>query len=172
MWGVTKKGVPNYQCAIDRGCGQTHRVAKGIDEHITELVLRYLESHDVRDEPPEVVDNPVDKQIDDAEQSLASLIAEWSEGRVSDSVFYVAQAKKEAALNALKRQRAGYKRRRLSQAPTGKDAREVWAMSNISQRRAILADVLLAVEVLPKPKNARKAFDPQYYIPKWRETDV
>jgi site-specific DNA recombinase len=169
MFGVYIRGARKYRCHQDWGCGRTTRMAAPIDEHITELVLRYLEQQQVT-VPEDVTENddPVTQTITVAEKSLAALINEWNEGRMSDAVFFAAQAKKEASLAALRQQRA---KGRRSHAPTGPAVRDLWANANLSQRRAILSEVLIGVKVLPKPNSAPKRFDPQYYEPIWREAD-
>ena len=167
MFGVYIRGARKYRCHQDWGCGRTVRMAAPLDEHITELVLRYLEREAVQvDREP--ADNTLDLQITESERSLAALINEWNEGRMSDAVFFAAQAKKETSLTALRRQRA---KGRRSHAPTGPGVREIWANSNLSQRRAILSEVLVGVKVLAKPNSAPKKFLPEYYVPRWREGD-
>jgi hypothetical protein len=88
---------------------------------------------------------------------------------MSDQVFFTAQAKKAATLSALKRQRA---KSRQIHAPVGQGVREVWDKANLSQRRAILGEVLVAVKVLPKPPTASKRFDPAYFVPIWQEAEL
>jgi hypothetical protein len=78
--------------------------------HIAKLVLRYLERQEFEPVDEELEENVIDKQIMKAEWSLAAFINE-SEGRMSDAVFFAAQAKKEARVTALRRQRA--KRRQI-----------------------------------------------------------
>jgi hypothetical protein len=172
MYGVARKGVRHYICHPERGCGNTYRRAEPIEEHITELVLRYLEREAVDSESisSEVALNmqSIDRSIAEAEKSLAALINEWNEGRMSDQVFFAAQGKREATLTALRRQRA---KSRKIHAPVGQGVRQIWAASNLSQRRAILAEVLLAIRVLPKPHSAPRSFDPDYYVPVWSEDD-
>lgn len=174
MYGVHKRGLANYMCPVGRGCGNCIRRAEAIDAHITELVLRYLESQEVGTDidVSTDVDDHIDTAIKDAEQSLANLIAEWDAGRMSDQVFFAAQARKEATLNTLKRQRAGERRRQLHVAPVGHGARQIWEAANLSQRRAILADVVLAIQVMPKPLTAAKRFDPAYYRMQWKQIDA
>jgi site-specific DNA recombinase len=169
MFGVSIRGTRRYRCHQDWGCGQTVRMADPLDDHITELVLRYLERQSVVEEANvnQSVDS-VDIAITEAERSLAALINEWNEGRMSDAVFFAAQAKKEASLTVLRKQRAS---RRQIHAPTGAGVRQIWGAANLSQRRAILSEVLVGVKVLPKPNSAPKRFDPQYYVPLWREGD-
>lgn len=165
MYGVMKHGKPNYQCPIDRGCNKTCRMGEPIDAHVTELVLRYLESQDVQAEPEPEDTDKTEALIETAEKSLANLIAEWDAGRVSDAVFFTAQAKKESTINELKRGRTIQRRARTMRAPVGQGVRQIWTDANLSQRRAILSDVLLAVQVLPKPTTAPKRFDARYYVP-------
>jgi site-specific DNA recombinase len=169
MYGLTKHGKPNYTCPSLRGCGKTHRRAEPIDEHITELVLRYLETQEVGTQADVVGDSAeLDAAITQAERSLGALITEWNAGRMSDQVFFTAQAQKEATLTALKRSRTQERRSRIMIAPVGDGVRGAWDAANLSQRRAILSDVLLAVQVLPKPHTAPRQFDARYLQPVWR----
>lgn len=166
MYGVHKHGQPEYMCPTLRGCGKTHRKAIPLDAHVTELVLRYLEGQEVETAVEEA--GTLDAEIAEAERSLSALIDEWNAGRMSDQVFFTAQARKEASLNALKSQRTQHRRREAHSAPIGQGVRAAWEAANLSQRRAIIAEVLLAIQVLPKPLNAPKRFDPQYYVPIWK----
>ena len=168
MFGATIRGKRKYRCHQDWGCGQTVRIAEPIDEHISELVLRYLERQELEPVGNGSEESVTDRQIAEAEKSLAALINEWNEGRMSDSVFFTAQAKKEATLTALRRQRA---KSRQIHAPVGQGVRQLWAKANLSQRRAILSEVLIGIKVLPKPHTAPRTFDPNYYVPLWREGD-
>lgn len=175
MYGVHKRGRPNYMCPVGRGCGNCLRRAEDLDAHVTELVLRYLEAQDIQENDglqPDLTlaEKSVDIQIAEAEKSLANLIAEWDAGRMSDQVFFTAQARKEATLTELRRSRSQEKRRLSLVAPVGQGVREIWEASNLSQRRAILSEVLLAIQALPKPLNAAKRFDASYYVPVWRES--
>jgi site-specific DNA recombinase len=169
MFGVSIRGARKYRCHQDWGCGRTVRMATPLDEHITELVLRYLERQEL--EPVDEIsaeEDVIDRQITEAERSLAALINEWNEGRMSDAVFFAAQAKKEASLTALRRQRA---KRRQIHAPVGPGVRQIWESANLSQRRAILSEVLVGVKVLPKPNSAPKKFLAEYYVPLWKTDD-
>ena len=113
-------------------------------------------------------ENVIDRQITEAERSLAALINEWTEGRMSDAVFFAAQAKKEASVSALRRQRA---KRRQIHAPVGQGVRQIWEAANLSQRRAILSAVLAGVKVLPKRNSAPRKFLAEYYVPLWKTDD-
>jgi len=168
MFGVYIKGARKYRCHQDWGCGRTVRMATPLDEHITELVLRYLERQEFEPVDEELEEDLIDRQITEAERSLAALINEWTQGRMSDAVFFAAQAKKEASVTALSRQRA---KRRQIHAPVGQGVRQIWEAANLSQRRAILSEVLVGVKVLPKPKSAPKRFLAEYYIPLWKTDD-
>lgn len=168
MTGAYSKGAAEYRCPTDRGCGKTRRKAQPLDAHIEETVLQYLESQELGDHIVDADDMGVDKSITEAEQSLSALIDEWTAGRISDAVFFTAQSRKEAVLNNLRSQRATEKRRRTMQAPVGAGVRDEWEGANLSRRRAILQEVLWRVDVLPKPVNAPKRFDPNYYEIQWR----
>jgi len=171
MYGVHKKGKHHYQCPIYRGCGNTCRVGAPIDEHVTELVLRYLEHQELAPVATDIdVSHKVDEDIEAAEHSLAALIAQWGAGNISDSVFFSAQAKKEAVVNRLRRERANTRRKATLSAPVGPGVRQAWAQANHSQKRAILHEVLTAVLVKPKPPG-RTPFRPEYYLPVWRVAD-
>lgn len=166
MFGAFAKGAPEYRCPSDRGCGKSVRKAAPLDAHIEELVLRYLERQELDDGlqvQNDEVTSSLQVQITEAERSLSALVDEWSAGRVSDQVFFSAQARKEAALNALKGQRATEKRRRTMQAPVGAGVRDEWKKMNLSQRRAVLQEVLWQIDVLPKPVTAPKRFEGKYY---------
>ena len=167
MYGVHKKGKHHYQCPIYRGCGNTCRVGAPIDTHVIELVLRYLESQDIKASPESTPSTDSEHEIRQAEQSLSNLIAEWSAGNISDSVFFAAQARKEAVVNRLRRERANVRRKATRIAPMGPGVRAAWEQANHSQRRAILHEVLVAVKALPKPPG-RTPFRPEYYQPVWR----
>lgn len=166
MYGVFKKGGPNYMCPTYRGCGKTCRRGEPIDRHVEEIVLRHLELEQA--EPDPEPDTPLDTEITEAEASLANLIAEWGAGRMSDAVFFAAQAKREATLRGLTAERAKVRRRRALKSPTGPGVREIWSKANISQRRAMVQDVLVAVLVLPKPPG-RTPFRAKYYEPQFRK---
>ena len=83
-------------------------------------------------------------------------------------LFFAAQAKKEASVTALSRQRA---KRPQIHAPVGQGVRQIWEAANLSQRRAILSEVLVGVKVLPKPNSAPKKFLAEYYVPLWKTDD-
>jgi site-specific DNA recombinase len=168
MFGVYIRGARKYRCHQDWGCGRTVRMATPLDEHITELVLRYLERQEFEPVDEELEEKVIDRQIREAERSLAALIHEWTEGRMSDAVFFAAQAKKEASVTALSRQRA---KRRQIHAPVGQGVRQIWEAANLSQRRAILSEVLVGVKVLPKLNSAPKKFLAEYYVPLWKTDD-
>lgn len=152
MYGVTKKGKPSYTCPQFKGCGLTTRIGAPMDEYMTEMVLLYLERQELEATSPlngpEI--EPLEEKIAEAERSIAALITEWDAGRMSDSIFFAAQGRREASLTALKRQRTSDRRKRAHRAPVGVGVRETWANANLSQRRAILSEVILAIQVLPK----------------------
>jgi hypothetical protein len=97
-------------------------MATPLDEHITELVLRNLERQEFETVDEELEENAFDRRITEAEQSRAALINEWTEGRMTDAMFFAAQARKEASVTALRRQRA--KRQRIH-APVGPGVRQI-----------------------------------------------
>ncbi|SDP32750.1 Site-specific DNA recombinase [Arthrobacter sp. ok909] len=167
MTGAFSKGAPEYRCPTDRGCGRTRRKANPIDAHVEKAVLQYLERQELTDHSEDVLDMGVDNSIQEAEKSLSNLIDEWTAGRISDSVFFTAQARKEAVLNELKAQRSQEKRRQTMKAPVGAGVRDAWAMTTLPQKRAILREVIQAVKVFPKPVTAAKRFDPKYYEILW-----
>jgi site-specific DNA recombinase len=163
MSGAFAKGVAEYRCPNNRGCGRTRRKAKALDEYVEKELLDYLETQElepVGDVPSESV---LDRDIMAAEKSLSALIDEWTAGRISDAVFFTAQARKEATLNVLKGERAQEKRRQTMKAPVGAGVRQKWEGLTLPQRRAILMEVLQAVKVYPKAVTAPKRFDPNYY---------
>ena len=169
MYGAARRGVANYMCSTLRGCGKTHRRADHIDKLITELVLRFLEQQELPQHDIGHDIDALDGDIEAAEKSIAALINEWNEGRMSDQIFFTSQAKKEASLTALKRQRTGQRRQAVLRAPVGIGVRPAWEAANLSQKRAIVSEVLLAVQVLDKPHTAPRRFDPAYYVPVFRE---
>ncbi|MDQ0923362.1 hypothetical protein QF038_001870 [Pseudarthrobacter sp. W1I19] len=164
MSGAVAKGVPEYRCPNDRGCGRTRRKARALDEYIEEELLKYLERQSLEPVGRASDDNALDREIADAEQSLSALIDEWTAGRISDAVFFTAQARKEAVLNGLKGERAQEKRRQTMKAPVGAGVRQKWAGLTLPQKRGILFEVVQAVKVYPKPVTAPKKFDPYYYV--------
>ncbi|GAP53529.1 putative DNA recombinase [Arthrobacter sp. Hiyo6] len=171
MYGVTKKGKAYYQCPIGTGCSRTCRVGAPIDAYVTEEVLRFLdqviEPDGLQDQEDEVTSS-LQVAISEAERSLSALIDEWNAGRISDQVFFTAQARKEASLNALRRQRGTQKRRQTLSAPVGLGVRDKWAEANLSQRRAILSEALQVVKVLKKDRNAPRRFDDSRYVVMFR----
>lgn len=163
MSGAVSKGVPEYRCSPDRGCGRTRRKAKALDEYVEKELLDYLERQSFQPVGDVAAESVLDGEIAEAERSLSALIDEWTAGRISDAVFFTAQARKEAALNELKGQRAQEKRRRTMQTPVGAGVRDKWAGLTLPQRRAVLMEVVQAIKVYPKPVTAPKRFDEQYY---------
>lgn len=165
MTGAMSKGVPEYRCPTDRGCGRTQRKARALDEYVEKELLDYLErqSLDGLQVQEDELTSRLQVQIAEAEQSLSALIDEWTAGRISDAVFFAAQARKEAVLNALKGERAHEKRRQTMKAPVGAGVGEKWAGLTLPQKRAILFEVLQAIKVYPKPATAPKRFDKDYY---------
>lgn len=159
MSGAMRKGRPEYRC---NGCGSTHRHAAPIDEFVTGKVLDHLEAIlAVDDLSPIDEDDDLDQRITEAEASLAALISEWTAGRISDQVFFTAQSRKEAVVLSLRRERGSKKRRQTSEASIG--VRERWEQATLSDRRAILSEVLQGVRVLPKMMNAPRTFDSKLY---------
>lgn len=159
MSGAMRKGRPEYRC---NGCGNIHRHAAPIDEFVTEEVLNHLEEILAEDDlAPDEEDD--DQRLAEAESSLAALIDEWTAGRISDQVFFSAQGRKEAVVLALRRERATQKRRQTSQASVGAGVRARWERATLSERRAILSEVLQGVRVLPKMMSAPRTFDSRLY---------
>jgi site-specific DNA recombinase len=74
MYGIFRRGAPIYRCPNLQGCGNTYRRAAPIDEHITELVLRYLEQQRVDIDQSDVNEsaNSIDIAITESERSLAA----------------------------------------------------------------------------------------------------
>ncbi|MFB9653919.1 recombinase family protein [Pseudarthrobacter oxydans] len=159
MSGAMRKGRPEYRC---NGCGNTHRLAAPIDEFVTGKVLNHLEAILADDDlAPIDEDDDLDQRIAEAEASLAALINEWTAGRISDQVFFTAQNRKEAVVLSLRRERGNKKRRQTSQASVG--VRERWEQATLSERRAILSEVLQGVRVIAKWPTQPRSFDPSLY---------
>ena len=173
MVGRPRSGVPRYVCPNVPGtdsCGGTATNAGRTDELVRDLVLVALASpelgerlRDRGDVDPEL---PAAIRADEAQ--LEELAAAWAAGDISRAEWKVARDVINARLD---RNRTKLARLSLT-APIDNlvgdydDLLARWENLNTSQRRAVVAATVDAIDVAPA--DPRKRWDPDRFVPRWR----
>ncbi|MCX5392827.1 recombinase family protein [Streptomyces sp. NBC_00094] len=161
-----------YQCPSKEmgGCGGIGRNGAKIDEFIGEAVLAKLEERAARatctDEKwggEEELDRLMTKQ--------RKLLQAWQEDQVSDELFFPENRNMEARVKELRADRARHALSRQRAAEVTGDVREHWTSGrlDLTQKRALIREVLHAVIVLPVGGGGRRPFNPDLLVPKWRD---
>jgi site-specific DNA recombinase len=173
MNGRPRSGVPRYVCPNTPGgdtCGRTATNAERTDEHVRDLVLTALDSPDLADRlrRRDEVDPALIEAVRTDEAQLDELAAMWGAGEIGRGEWRTARQVIETRLarNRDKLARASVVAPLPAFVGTYEEMVDRWERLNVSQRRAIVAAVLIRVDV--KPANRATRWDPWRFDPVWR----
>jgi DNA invertase Pin-like site-specific DNA recombinase len=158
-----------YQCGAKStgGCGGVARRGDLVDAYITEAVLAKIEERTAI----RVAAEPWTGQteLDRIHSKRARLKAEWEADEVSDDLFFSSVKSLEARIKDLTSERSGHELLSQRAIIEVDGIRDRWVNDmDLMQQRALIADALHAVIVLPAGKG-RKPFNPGLLVPRWRQ---
>ena len=171
--GRPAHGKPRYVCDKKpgaTGCGTISVTVEFADTVVRDMVLVALESDEFRDRlyVRAEVDPAVRKAVTDDERRLVELAEEWADpgSRMSRGEWRAAREKIETRLDANRRtlQQVTDTAPLQGMAGTYDELLAEWKRRNTSQRRAIVAAVLISVTVNP----AKRKYDEDRFAPEWR----
>jgi site-specific DNA recombinase len=173
MSGRPRSGVPRYVCPNMPGgatCGRTATNAERTDQHVRDLVLTALDSPDMADRlrRRDEIDPALVEAIRTDEAQLGELAAMWAAGEIGRGEWRTARQVIETRLagNRDRLARASVAAPLPAFVGTYEDMLARWERLNLSQRRAVVAAVLLRVDVRPADRTRR--WDPDRFDPEWR----
>jgi len=108
-------------------------------------------------------------RVDGGEVTLAGLESQWQSGNVTDEMFYRLAPGVEAEVKKLRTERARWEMENAAGSEEPADIIRRWRSGeyDLAQRRKILFDVFVAIQVVPGQKGSRKP-DPNRLKPIWR----
>lgn len=154
-----------YRC---HACNANAIAGPMVDRQIQRLLVAKLGQAQINYRKPEAVWSlePTLKSLADR---LAGLERRWQSGEVSDEMFYRNAPGLEAEVKKLRAERARWEMEDAARSEEPADIIRRWRSGeyDLAQRRKILFDVFIAVQVMPGQKGARKP-DPHRLKPIWR----
>jgi site-specific DNA recombinase len=169
--GRPAHGKPRYVCDKRPGttaCGTISVTAEFADRVVRDMVLKALASPAFAERLRAHAD--VDPAIADAvesdERRLVELAEEWADGHLTRGEWRTARERIEDRLQANRSKLARATDTTPIEGMTGSydELLAIWTTKNVSQRRAVIAAVLMSVAVGP---SARK-YDVSRFGPRWR----
>lgn len=170
--GTKARPAAYYRCLPKHlgGCNGLSRNMELVDKHVTELLMRDLESRAIRGVGSDATAGEIAHaraEISRLEASKVSLREHWKLGRLSDDDYF---ADRDALAEQIATHTAAISARRLTGATEAiiANPREAWEAGSLSQRRIMLGRRLLSVKVMPQAKKGRFGWDPEEIVPSWR----
>ncbi len=170
--GRPAHGKPRYVCDKRPGtaaCGTISVTAAFADDVVRDMVLVALESDEFRDRlyARAEVDPAIRKAVVDDERRLVELAEEWADpgSRMTRGEWRAAREKIETRLDGNRRilQRATDTAPLDGLSGSRDNLLAEWERRNVSQRRAIVAAVLISVTV----RSAARKYDVDRFDPQW-----
>lgn len=164
----TERRRPYYQCKPkdQGGCNSVSRDMGRVDALVTELLMRAMEADALVAAEPDLDAEQraaAESEIGRLSDAKAAARAHWQPG-VNDEDYFadrdVLSAKLKAAQAVLSAQPV---RRRRSV----KNPREAWAAGNLSQKRAMIAEHITHVTIMPQASQGRWGWRDEYVQPSW-----
>jgi DNA invertase Pin-like site-specific DNA recombinase len=139
-----------------------------VDRQIQGLLLAKLAQAQINYRKPEA-EWPLEPTLKTLADRLAGLERRWQAGEVSDDMFYRNAPALEAEVKKLRAERARWELEMSAGAEEPADIIRRWRSGeyDLAQRRKILFDVFVAIQVSPGQKWAKKP-DPSRLKPVWR----
>jgi DNA invertase Pin-like site-specific DNA recombinase len=154
-----------YRC---HACNANAIAGPMVDHQVQRLLLAKLGRAQINYRKPEAVWSlePTLKSLADR---LAGLERRWQSGQVSDEMFYRVAPAVEAEVNKLRAERARWEMECAAGSEEPADIIRRWknAEYDLVQKRKILFDIFVAIQVTPGRKGMRTP-DPHRLKPIWR----
>ncbi|MFC3504415.1 recombinase family protein [Micromonospora krabiensis] len=154
-----------YRCSA---CNKNAVSGPMVDRQLTRLLLAKLSQAQVTYRKPELV-WPMESTLKDLADRLAGLEQRWMSGVVDDEQFYRLSPGLQAEVRKLRAERARWEMENAAGSEEPADIIRRWRSGeyDLAQRRKILFDVFLAVQVKPGQKGVKRP-DPHRLKPVWR----
>jgi site-specific DNA recombinase len=162
---VMRKGIryPRYGCQVDRGgCGRCGIGAAGVDELITDAVLKRLDSKMLarRATQHRLTDAPFVVRLQGLEARQIETAEAFAAGEMPRAAHAAAQAKLQEGVDFVRSRIAqGSKRDLKPYIGQGGELRKRWPEMSVSQRRAVIETVINSITIAPTTR-ANNKFDP------------
>lgn len=153
-----------YACKRRESCGKVAISGPQSDDLVTRLVMAYLADQTVQ---PEVGAWNGEAELARADESIAELMAAYTQGELTRDVVFPSVGKLEDQAATLRDERSVWLRTQtsLTQRPT--NVVESWPRLDMDQRRQVIASVLHSVVVAPA-KGRGGRYDPERLSPVWQ----
>jgi hypothetical protein len=158
------RGREQYSTYLCPGCGKIARRISRVDELITELVIARLEQLDLQPEPGDLA-LPAATELAAVESRIERLRQRYQDGDVDDEDYFPMLKALRERTRALRAELARAVKRDAISQMAGTRARLLWENADLSQRRAVLSQLITAVRV--NPSTARNRFDPASFEVIW-----
>ena len=160
-----------YFCkkTVDGGCNHTFKRGDETDKHITALVIAKLKQ-DAAAARVEVPDWGREEELDQALSRRAQLEARWHNGTVDDEMFFRNLPSLESHIKELRADQAKNLAMKATAEAASDDIDAEWENSTITQKRAMIKKVLLAVKAIPSGPGNKK-FNVDLLVPVWRSAE-
>ncbi|MEW2350352.1 recombinase family protein [Streptomyces sp. NPDC006684] len=170
--GRNRKYGPAYLCRSP-ACKGVGRKLAAVELYLDSLVLAYLDKH-FSDTEPSTVPWSSEKELENLREQLSSVEASISSGEIAWTDAHNVLTQLQSGIRKLEGERAAHLEAEAKRNLVRGWKRERWDMMDVSQKRAVIGQVISAVVVMPIPEGTSKKapFNPDLLKVAWRKDEA